>query len=89
MKVNIWVHRTDIETGKITKFYNICPQGSNWPDYYQIEVDQDTFVQLLDQENSDWIVNQYNRNRKPEDHIEKSKDIDYGGHDQDEQPFAD
>ena len=49
MKINIWVHKRDIESGKITDFYNICPQQSMWKDWFQIEVDQDTFVELQDQ----------------------------------------
>ena len=48
MKVLIWVHKRDIESGKITNYYNICPQQSRWMDWYQIEVSQDEFAQLED-----------------------------------------
>ena len=62
MKINIWVHKTDIVDGKITKFYNICPQNTDWINWYQVEVDQDTFIQLLDNKhNNDWLIDQYNQ----------------------------
>ena len=48
MKVLIWVHKRDIESGKITDWYNICPQQSRWMDWYQIEISQDEFAQLQD-----------------------------------------
>ena len=48
MKVLIWVHKSEIESGKITNYYNICPQQSMWKDWYQIEVSQDEFAQLED-----------------------------------------
>ena len=50
MKITIWVNKSDIVNGKITKHYNICPQGSNWPDYYQVTIDRDEFAQLLDRD---------------------------------------
>jgi hypothetical protein len=48
MKVIIWVHKDDIINNKITKYHNVCPQGSRWNDWYQIEVTQDKFAQLED-----------------------------------------
>ena len=48
MKVLIWVHKRDNESGKITDWYNICPQQSRWMDWYQIEISQDEFAQLQD-----------------------------------------
>ena len=48
MKVLIWVHKRDIDSGKITDWYNICPQQSRWMDWYQIEISQDEFAQLQD-----------------------------------------
>ena len=48
MKVLICVHKRDIESGKITDWYNICPQQSRWMDWYQIEISQDEFAQLQD-----------------------------------------
>ena len=54
MKISIWVHKKDIESGKITDFYNICPQQRMWKDWYQVEIDQDTFVQLSDNKTETW-----------------------------------
>ena len=49
MKINIWVHKDDIESGNITKWYNCREKaGGNWPDYYQITIDRDEFFKLLD-----------------------------------------
>ena len=50
MKVLIWVHKDDIENGKITNYYNICPQQSMWQNWYQIEITQDEFAKLEDKE---------------------------------------
>tara|TARA_R100001594_G_scaffold116737_2_gene151802 strand:- start:472 stop:684 length:213 start_codon:yes stop_codon:yes gene_type:complete len=50
MKVLIWVHKSEIESGKITNYYNICPQQSMWKDWFQIEVSQDEFARLEDKE---------------------------------------
>ena len=87
MKINIWVHKTDIVDGKITKFYNICPQNTDWINWYQVEIDQDTFIQLLDnKDNSDWLIDQYNRNRDTSEHI---SDISNIQDDYDNQPFGD
>ena len=87
MKINIWVHKTDIVDGKITKFYNICPQNTDWINWYQVEVDQDTFIQLLDNKhNNDWLIDQYNRNRDTSEHI---SDISNIQDDYDNQPFGD
>ena len=87
MKINIWVHKTDIVDGKITKFYNICPQNTDWINWYQVEVDQDTFIQLLDnKDNNDWLIDQYNRNRDTSEHI---SDISNIQDDYDNQPFGD
>ena len=87
MKINIWVHKTDIVDGKITKFYNICPQNTDWINWYQVEIDQDTFIPLLDnKDNSDWLIDQYNRNRDTSEHI---SDISNIQDDYDNQPFGD
>jgi len=50
MKVLIWVHKNEIENGKITNYYNVCPDQSMWQDWYQIEVTQDEFARLEDKE---------------------------------------
>ena len=49
MKISIWVHKDDIESGNITKWYNCREKaGGDWPDYYQITIDKDEFFKLLD-----------------------------------------
>jgi hypothetical protein len=48
MKILIWIHKDDIESNNITKYWNVCPASSRWMDYYQIEITQDEFVQLQD-----------------------------------------
>ena len=88
MKINIWVHKRDIESGKITDFYNICPQQSMWKDWFQIEVDQDTFVQLQD-EARERRMNIIGQNGNDGLHYDKGdEDIDIG-ESYDDQPFGD
>ena len=88
MKINIWVHKRDIESGKITDFYNICPQQSMWKDWFQIEVDQDTFVQLQEEVN-DKRMNIIGQNGNDGLHYDKGdEDIDIG-ESYDDQPFGD
>jgi hypothetical protein len=49
MKVNIWVHKSDVINNKITNYYTHgIPQTSNWPDYVQIQITQDEFARLED-----------------------------------------
>ena len=49
MKVIIWVHKDDIISGNITKYYKFGPpQSSNWPDYVQVIVSTDEFARLED-----------------------------------------
>ena len=48
MKVTIWVKKDDIIKGNITDYYNICPQGSNCADYFQVTIDSDEFCLLED-----------------------------------------
>ena len=51
MKVNIWVHKSDVINNKITKYHTHgIPQTSNWPDYVQIQITQDEFARLEDKE---------------------------------------
>jgi len=53
MKINIWVHKDDIESGNITKWYNCREKvGGDWSDYYQIAIDKDEFFKLLDNSNN-------------------------------------
>ena len=92
MKVLIWIHKNDVKSGKITKYYKFGPpQSTNWPDYVQVEITRDEFVRLEDErkdsENTDqWNIEQYNRNRDFKDQINSIDDIIT---DQDDQPFAD
>ena len=102
MKINIWINKREAVSGKITKYYNVAPQLSNWPDYVQVTISQDEFARLEDRElnksdkltwadleersmkadseifrGEDWLVEQYNRNRNPEDWIETREEIPY------------
>ena len=88
MKINIWVHKRDIDSGKITDFYNICPQQMMCKDWFQIEVDQDTFVQLQEEFN-DKRMNIIGQNGNDGLHYNKGdEDIDIG-ESYDDQPFGD
>ena len=87
MKINIWITKQDAVSGKITKYYNVCPQQTNWPDFVQVSVSQDEFARLEDRGSNNsikltspspnknewggdhWLVDQYNRNRLPEDQV--------------------
>ena len=54
MKINIWIHKDDIESGNITKWYNCREKiGGDWPDYYQITINKDEFFKLLDDSNDE------------------------------------
>tara|TARA_R110002050_G_scaffold203840_3_gene339028 strand:+ start:754 stop:1038 length:285 start_codon:yes stop_codon:yes gene_type:complete len=94
MKINIWIHKNDIESGTIKDFWNICPQGSRWQDWFQVEVDQDTFVQLED-ERREKRMNIIGQNGNDGIHYNIPEGADDGGDadaddlDQDNQPFAD
>ena len=95
MKVLIWIHKNDVISGKITKYYKFGPpQSTNWIDYVQIEITRDEFVRLEDKredsENADqWNIEQYNRNRDFTDQIKSVDEIISDIADQDDQPFAD
>tara|TARA_R100000734_G_C3316962_1_gene109735 strand:- start:685 stop:972 length:288 start_codon:yes stop_codon:yes gene_type:complete len=95
MKVLIWIHKNDVISGKITKYYKFGPpQSTNWTDYVQIEITRDEFVRLEDKredsENTDqWNIEQYNRNRDFTDQIKSVDEIISDIADQDDQPFAD
>ena len=45
MKINIWIHKDDIISNKISKHYFQCPQPG-YQNYVQIQVTQDEFVRL-------------------------------------------
>ena len=95
MKVLIWIHKNDVISGKITKYYKFGPpQSTNWTDYVQVEITRDEFVRLEDEwedsENNDqWNIEQYNRNRDFTDQIKSVDEIISDIADQDDQPFAD
>ena len=102
MKINIWINKREAVSGNITKYYNVAPQSSDWPDYVQVTVSQDEFARLEDRgynrsrkltwseldelsmkedakiyDGDDWLVEQYNRNRLPEDQIKSRDEIPY------------
>jgi hypothetical protein len=114
-KILVWIHKDDIISGKRPEnWYNICPQGTNWSDYYQVSITKNAFTRLLDENeevneenlfkdeealipgpgcgektseldrHDDWLVEQYNRNRAPEDHINDIDELD-----QNNQAFGD
>ena len=95
MKVLIWIHKNDVISGKITKYYKFGPpQSTNWIDYVQVEISRDEFIRLEDEredkENTDqWNIEQYNRNRDFTDQIKSVDEIISDIADQDDQPFAD
>jgi len=90
MKILIWVLKQDLIDGNIkeyhTHFENLPQSGGG--DYVQVEITKDEFVKLEDEKtdhsNDEWRVNQYNRNRKYEDHITSIDDMD-----QNNQAFGD
>jgi hypothetical protein len=93
MKINIWITKQDAISGKITKYYNICPQQTNWPDFVQVSVSQDEFARLEDRGSNNsskltesskndwggdhWLVDQYNRNREHKDRVTSKEEIPY------------
>ena len=91
MKILIWVHKNEAISGEISNYFFHCPQQTNWPEYVQIEITQDEFAKLEDRETKDdtdreaeWLIDQYNRKRPYEDHINDPDDIE-----QNNQPFGD
>ena len=58
MKVTIWIHKNDIISGNITEYHNICPQGTHWPNYYQVQVSVDEFAQL-EEKNKDYTYPEF------------------------------
>jgi len=92
MKILIWIHKNDVMTGNITDYYTFRPpQMSNWDGYVQVEITKDEFIRLEDKKNEErdsdqWKIDQYNRNRLANEHIDNIDDIEF---DQDNQPFGD
>ena len=48
MKIIIWVHKSEAISGKITTWYNNCPNDLFWKDYVQVTVNKDEFTNLVD-----------------------------------------
>ena len=49
MKITIWIHKSEAISGNITKYHTHgLPQTSNWPDYVQVQISQDEFARLED-----------------------------------------
>ena len=68
MRVLIWVPIQDVINNKIT---DIKKDGSKDDRFVQVSISQDEFVQLIDGKSldEDWVLEQYNRNRAPEDQV--------------------
>ena len=72
MRVLIWVPIQDVVNNKIT---DIKTDGSKDDRFVQVSISQDEFVRLIDGKSVDevgsenWILDQYNRNRAPEDQV--------------------
>ena len=94
MKVNIWIRKEEAISGNITKYYNMAPQSTDWPNYVEVSISQDEFARLEDNGHNgsqglkwpeldelsmreDWLVEQYNRNRDPEEWVETREEIPY------------
>jgi len=91
MKINIWIRKNEAISGNITKYYNIAPQTTDWPNYIQVSISQDEFTKLEDNDklsihdlndlsmrpSEDWLVNQYNRNRSKDEWVKSRSEIPY------------
>jgi len=91
MKIHIWIRKEEAVSGNITKYYNIAPQTTDWINYVEVSITQDEFARLEDRgsnlsdqliidttkKDEDWLVEQYNRNRLPEDQISSREEIPY------------
>ncbi len=95
MKIHIWIRKEEAISGNITKYYNMPPQSTDWPNYVEVSVSQDEFAELEDRDlnnsreltvskeetitfsESDWLVEQYNRNRLQKDWIKHRDEIPY------------
>ena len=85
MKVNIWIKKEEVLTGKITEYLPFITnlQGGTG-NYVQVSITQDEFAQLEDRIeendwNSDyWLTQQYNRNREHKDRRIFERNADNG-----------
>jgi len=48
MKVLIWVRREDVVAGEINKYYTYLPISEKFHEWVQVEITQDEFVKLED-----------------------------------------
>ena len=48
MKINIWIKKQEAISGNITKYYNMAPQTTDWPNYVEVSISQDEFARLED-----------------------------------------
>jgi hypothetical protein len=91
MKINIWIKKDEAVSGKITEYHCHIPQVS-YGNYVQVVVSQDEFAKLEDSkkisihdlndmsmksDNSDFLVEQYNRNREVKDQVVSKEQIPY------------
>ena len=83
MKVTIWIHKNDIISGNITEYHNICPQGTHWPNYYQVQVSVDEFARLDDKDKGDtypeFVEKHYKKVRSTEDLVKQYSNTNGGG----------
>ena len=82
MKIQIWIHKEDAIKGKLnpTDYHLQCPQVG-YQNYVVSLITTDEFAQLEDTDKSKnwdsdyWIVNQYNRNKTPEEQVKTKEEI--------------
>ncbi len=92
MRINIWISKEEAISGNITKYYNVAPQTTDWPNYIQVSISQDEFAKLEDNDKlsihdlndlsmrptkDSWIISQYNRNRYEKDWVKSVDEIPY------------
>ena len=52
MRINIWIRKQEAISGNITKYYNVAPQSSDWPNYVEVSITQDEFARLEDRDSN-------------------------------------
>ena len=50
MKILIWIKREDAISGSINKYYTYLPISEKFQEWVQVEITQDEFVKLEDNE---------------------------------------
>jgi hypothetical protein len=71
MKINIWIKKEEVLSGKITEYHCNIPNIRH-EEFINISISQDEFAKLEDEKHDRWLVSQYNRNR---DHDEQIADV--------------